>query len=58
MQLLPRMLLTLDEIIDVSGVSRSEVYRAFNSGRLRYRRVAGRRRSTPDDVRVGLGLDS
>jgi excisionase family DNA binding protein len=51
---LERMLLVIDECRELSGVSRSELYKAMKRGRLRYRIVGGRRRVTPADLRSYL----
>jgi excisionase family DNA binding protein len=56
--MLERMLLVIDEIHDTTGVSRTKIYEAMRSGRLRFKTVAGRRRVTPADLRAWLGLDA
>jgi predicted DNA-binding transcriptional regulator AlpA len=51
-----RLLTTIDELTAATGISRSELYRAMASDppRLRWRRVAGRRRFKIEDVEAYL----
>jgi predicted DNA-binding transcriptional regulator AlpA len=57
MQLLPRMLLVVDEIYDLTGISRSRIYKDMASGKLPYKVVGGRRRVTVPAMRAWAGLD-
>jgi predicted DNA-binding transcriptional regulator AlpA len=51
-----RLLISIDEIKESTGISRSELYRSMTSGRLKYKVVAGRRRVTPADLHAYLNL--
>jgi predicted DNA-binding transcriptional regulator AlpA len=55
--MLERMLLVIDEVVGATGISRSQVYKAMDSGRLKFKVVAGRRRVKPADMRTWIGLD-
>ena len=54
MQSLDRVLLTVDDVRRITGVSRASLYRQMAEGRLLYRRVAGRRRVFTDDLKVWM----
>jgi excisionase family DNA binding protein len=55
--ILEKMLLTLDEISDVTGASISAIRRAMKRNELPYRKLAGRRRVRVADMRKWAGLD-
>jgi predicted DNA-binding transcriptional regulator AlpA len=46
------MFLSIDKVIDATGISRSELYRAMSDRRLMFQVVAGRRRITPAALRA------
>ena len=41
------LLITIDKCTDLTGISRSELYRAMRDRKLAFQVVAGRRRITP-----------
>jgi excisionase family DNA binding protein len=49
-----RILIDIEELKTATGISRSELYRAMAAGRLRWRRIAGRRRFKIEDVAAYL----
>jgi len=51
-----RLLLTIDDVVSSTTISKSEVYRMMKDGRLRWHRVAGRRRIRPDDLDLMLNI--
>jgi hypothetical protein len=55
--ILEKMLLTLDEISDVTGASISAIRRAMKRNELPYRTLAGRRRVRVADMKKWAGLD-
>lgn len=57
MAILEKMLLTLDEISDVTGASISAIRRAMKRNELPYRTLAGRRRVRVADMKKWAGLD-
>jgi excisionase family DNA binding protein len=46
------MFITINDVTDATGISRSEIYRAMRDRRRRFHVVAGRRRIRPDDLRT------
>lgn len=51
-----RILLTIDEVVYSTSISKSELYRLMKAGKLRWHRVAGRRRVEPKDLDDFLNL--